>query len=41
MVPIVAPALPELGPVEDEPMVSLYNGTREDPRKSENVVSLR
>src|SRR5690349_17058049 len=27
--------------VEDEPMVSLYNGTREDPRKSENVVSLR
>ena len=27
--------------VEDEPMASLYSGTREDPRKSENVVSLR
>ena len=27
--------------VEDEPMVSLYSGTREDPRKSDNVVSLR
>jgi ornithine decarboxylase len=27
--------------VEDEPMTSLYTGTREDPRKSENVVSLR
>jgi ornithine decarboxylase len=27
--------------VEDEPMVSLYRGDRADPRKSENVVSLR
>jgi ornithine decarboxylase len=27
--------------VEDEPMASLYSGKREDPRKSENVVSLR
>ena len=25
----------------DEPMASLYTGAREDPRKSENVVSLR
>ena len=27
--------------VEDEPMASLYTGAREDPRKSDNVVSLR
>ncbi len=27
--------------VEDEPMASLYTGERVDPRKSENVVSLR
>jgi len=27
--------------VEDEPMASLYTGERKDPRKSENVVSLR
>jgi ornithine decarboxylase len=27
--------------VEDEPMASLYRGDRVDPRKSENVVSLR
>jgi ornithine decarboxylase len=27
--------------VSDEPMASLYDGTREDPRKSDNVVSLR
>jgi ornithine decarboxylase len=27
--------------VEDEPMASLYRGDRKDPRKSENVVSLR
>jgi ornithine decarboxylase len=27
--------------VEDEPMESLYRGDRQDPRKSENVVSLR
>jgi len=27
--------------VDDEPMASLYSGDRQDPRKSENVVSLR
>jgi ornithine decarboxylase len=27
--------------VTDEPMTSLYTGEREDPRKSDNVVSLR
>ena len=27
--------------VADEPMASLYSGERADPRKSENVVSLR
>ena len=27
--------------VADEPMASLYTGDRVDPRKSENVVSLR
>jgi ornithine decarboxylase len=27
--------------VDDEPMASLYSGSRQDPRKSENVVSLR
>jgi ornithine decarboxylase len=27
--------------VTDEPMASLYTGRREDPRKSDNVVSLR
>ena len=27
--------------VSDEPMASLYRGDRQDPRKSDNVVSLR
>jgi ornithine decarboxylase len=27
--------------VADEPMASLYTGEREDPRRSDNVVSLR
>jgi ornithine decarboxylase len=27
--------------VADEPMASLYTGERKDPRKSDNVVSLR
>lgn len=31
----------EVAVVTDEPMASLYTGTREDPRKSDNVVSLR
>jgi ornithine decarboxylase len=31
----------EAAVVTDEPMASLYTGEREDPRKSDNVVSLR